>query len=172
MNIGMLKKDEESKCDLPADLSPSAVAEITQLLRELLAIVFALYIKTKNFHWHMSGRHFRDYHLLLDEQAGQLLAITDTIAERSRKLGGKTIRSIEEISLDLRIKENNQEFVAPEEMLRELATDNGSLTVYMRAAHESCDKHRDVATASLTEVWIDEAERRTWFLRETAQGYK
>ena len=141
--------------------------EITAELRPLLADVFALYLKTKNFHWHMSGSHFRDYHLLLDEQADQLFAITDAIAERARKLGGTTLHSISDISAHQRLTDNNSEGLDPEEMLHELYTDNQQLTNALRGAHEICARHDDVATTSLIEVWIDEAERRTWFLLET-----
>jgi starvation-inducible DNA-binding protein len=151
------------------DLSGNAVEEISSNLRRLLADVFALYIKTKNFHWHISGRHFRDYHLLLDEQATQIFAITDTIAERARKIGGTTIRSIGDIAKNQRLKDNNQEAVSPRDMLAELCNDNQQLTRSLRAAHEVCDRHNDVATASLIEVWIDESEKRTWFLAEVNQ---
>jgi starvation-inducible DNA-binding protein len=150
----------------PTDLSGDAVEEITSNLRRLLADVFALYVKTKNFHWHISGRHFRDYHLLLDEQATQIFAITDTIAERARKIGGTTIRSISDIAKNQRLKDNNKEEVSAQEMISELCDDNQQLTRSLRAAHEVCDRHDDVATASLIEVWIDESERRTWFLAE------
>jgi len=132
----------------------------------MLADVFALYLKTKNFHWHMRGPHFRDYHLLLDEQGSQIFAMTDDIAERARKIGGTTIKSISDVSKHQRLKDNNDEGVAPENMLAELREDNLELTRNLRSAHELCDKHNDVATASLIEVWIDETERRTWFLSE------
>jgi starvation-inducible DNA-binding protein len=135
----------------------------------VLADVFALCLKTKYFHWHMSGRHFRDYHLLLDEQATQIFAMTDTIAERARKIGGTTIRSISDIAKNQRLKDNNKEGVSPEEMIRELCEDNQQLTRALRFVHEICDRHNDVATASLIEVWIDESERRTWFLAEINQ---
>ena len=148
------------------DLAADAVVEISVALRKLLADVFALYVKTKNFHWHMSGPHFRDYHLLLDEQATQIFAMIDEIAERARKLGGTTIRSISDISRHQRLTDNNAEFVAPRDMLVELRGDNQELTRSLRAAHELCDRHNDVATASLIENWIDETERRTWFLSE------
>jgi starvation-inducible DNA-binding protein len=150
----------------PTDLSADGVEEISSHLRRLLADVFALYVKTKNFHWHISGRHFRDYHLLLDEQATQIFAITDTIAERARKIGGTTIRSISDIARNQRLKDNNKEGVSPQEMIAELCDDNQQLTRSLRAVHEICDRHNDVATASLIEVWIDESERRTWFLAE------
>jgi starvation-inducible DNA-binding protein len=148
------------------DLSGDAVVEITGALRQLLADVFALYLKTKNFHWHMSGPHFRDYHLLLDEQSDQIFAMTDEIAERTRKIGGKTLHSIGEISSHQRLKDNNDDFVPPEEMLYELRGDNLDLTRYLRSTHELCERYNDVATASLIENWIDQTERRTWFLSE------
>ena len=129
--------------------------------------MFVLYLKTKNFHWHMSGSHFRDYHLLLDEQADQLFAITDVIAERARKLGGATLHSISDISTHQRLTDNNEDEVRPEVMLTELCADNQQLTRALRATHEICARHNDVATTSLIEVWIDEAERRSWFLIET-----
>ncbi len=151
------------------DLSGNAVEEISSNLRRLLADVFALYVKTKNFHWHISGRHFRDYHLLLEEQATQIFAITDTIAERARKIGGTTIRSISDIARNQRLKDNNKEGVSPQEMIGELCEDSQQLTRSLRATHEICDRHNDVATASLIEVWIDESERRTWFLAEITQ---
>jgi len=149
-----------------SDLGSDAVVEISGALRKLLADVFALYLKTKNFHWHMSGPHFRDYHLLLDEHATQIFAMTDEIAERARKLGGTTIRSISDISRHQRLTDNNAEFVAPHDMLVELRGDNQRLTRELRSAHELCDRRNDVATASLIENWIDETERRTWFLSE------
>ena len=150
-----------------SDLGSDAVVEISGALRKLLADVFALYVKTKNFHWHMSGPHFRDYHLLLDEHATQIFAMTDEIAERARKLGGTTIRSISDISRHQHLKDNNAEFVEPTEMLAELRNDNQQLTRELRSAHELCDRRNDVATASLIENWIDETERRAWFLAET-----
>jgi starvation-inducible DNA-binding protein len=153
----------------PTDLNHDGVNEISSALRHLLADVFALYIKTKNFHWHMSGPHFRDYHLLLDEQGEQIFAMTDDIAERARKIGGTTLRSITDISEHQRLQDNNGDFVAPKEMLAELAEDNQQLVKFLRATHEICDQHNDVATASLIENWIDETERRTWFLFEAAQ---
>ena len=157
---------EKDKNGTPTDLSGDAVEEISSNLRRLLADVFALYVKTKNFHWHVSGRHFRDYHLLLDEQATQIFAMTDTIAERARKIGGTTIRSISDIAKTQRLKDNNKEGVSPQEMMSELCDDNQQLTRALRATHEVCDRHNDVATASLIEVWIDESEKRTWFLAE------
>jgi starvation-inducible DNA-binding protein len=155
--------------DTPTDLSHEGVTEISAELRKLLADVFGLYVKTKNFHWHMSGRHFRDYHLLLDEQGEQIFAMTDDIAERARKIGGTTLHSIGEIAKNQRLTDDNQEYVAPKEMLAELLEDNKKLTKYMRATHEVCEKHNDVATASLIEVWIDQTERRSWFLFESVQ---
>jgi starvation-inducible DNA-binding protein len=163
----MANKD---KTATPTDLSGDGVEEITSNLRRLLADVFALYVKTKNFHWHMSGQHFRDYHLLLDEQATQIFAMTDDIAERARKIGGTTIRSISDIAKNQRLKDNNKEGVTPQEMIGELCDDNQQLTRSLRATHEVCDRYNDVATASLIEVWIDESERRTWFLAEIAQA--
>ena len=152
--------------DTPSDLSGDAVVEISGALRKLLADVFTLYVKTKNFHWHMSGKHFRDYHLLLDEHATQIFAMTDEIAERARKLGGTTIHSIRDIAEHQRLKDNNAEFVPPQDMLAELRDDNRQLTRELRSTHKLCDEHDDVATASLIETWIDETERRTWFLSE------
>jgi starvation-inducible DNA-binding protein len=150
----------------PSDLDPKGVVAIEGELRQLLADVFALYVKTKNFHWHMSGPHFRDYHLLLDEQAEQVFAMTDEIAERARKIGAATIRSVGDIGRHQRLRDNDQEFVSPQEMLAELCADNRQLTRSLRAAHAVCEEYNDVATASLIEVWIDQTERRTWFLFE------
>jgi starvation-inducible DNA-binding protein len=149
-----------------SDLGREAVVEISDSMRQLLADVFALYLKTKNFHWHMTGAHFRDYHLLLDEHGDQIYAMTDDIAERARKLGGTTLRSIGDISRHQRLKDNDAEIVPPKEMLLELCRDNQELVKFMRATHEVCDQHNDVATASLIENWIDETERRAWFLSE------
>jgi starvation-inducible DNA-binding protein len=151
------------------DLSRVATKDITAAMNAILADVFALYLKTKNFHWHMSGPHFRDYHLLLDEQADQLFAMTDPIAERVRKIGGLTLRSIGQISRTQRVADNDAEYVEPLDMIAELADDNKTLAARLREAHNVCDEHRDVATASLIEVWIDETERRTWFLFETTR---
>jgi starvation-inducible DNA-binding protein len=148
------------------DLSREAVTEITNALRPLLADVFSLYLKTKNFHWHMMGQHFRDYHLLLDEHATQIFGMTDEIAERARKIGGSTLRSIGDIARHQRLKDNDEEKVPARQMLSELRDDNLQLTRSLRSTHEICDKHNDVATTSLIEVWIDQTERRTWFLRE------
>jgi starvation-inducible DNA-binding protein len=152
------------------DLTHEGVTEITAVLRPLLADTFALYFKTKNFHWHITGKHFRDYHLLFDEHAEQIFAMTDDIAERARKIGGTTLRSISDISRHQRLKDNNDETVASKEMLAELSADNHALTRYFRSAHATCEKHNDVATASMIEVWIDQTERRTWFLSEIVQG--
>ena len=146
------------------------MAEITAELRQLLADVFSLYLKTKNFHWHMFGRHFRDYHLLLDEQAEQIFAMTDDIAERARKIGGTTLRSIGDVARHQRLADNDDEKVSPQSMLAELRDDNLQLTRFLRSAHEICAKHNDVATTSLIEVWIDQTERRTWFLAEAGEN--
>jgi len=154
----------------PNDLKADAIRDICAGLGGLLADVFALYMKTKNFHWHMSGRHFRDYHLLLDEQGEQIFAMTDPMAERARKLGGSTLRSIGHIARQQRILDNDAEYVEPQDMLAELRDDNRQLANEMRQVHELCDSGGDVATASLLEVWIDETERRTWFLFETTRG--
>jgi starvation-inducible DNA-binding protein len=151
------------------DLSRDAVKDISGSMNAILADVFALYVKTKNFHWHMSGPHFRDYHLLLDEQADQLFAMTDPIAERVRKLGGITLHSIGEISRTQRVLDNDAEYVEPLDMLAELAGDNKELTARLREAHNVCEEHRDVATTSLIEIWIDETERRAWFLFEATR---
>jgi len=151
------------------DLTTSATKDIAAAMNGILADVFALYMKTKNFHWHMSGPNFRDYHLLLDEHADQLFAMTDPIAERVRKVGGLTLRSIGQISRTQRVLDNDAEFVEPLDMLAELADDNRTLTARLREAHNVCDEHRDVATASLIEVWIDETERRAWFLFEATR---
>jgi starvation-inducible DNA-binding protein len=164
------ENDRIQAIETVTDLNSETVIELSGVLRRLLADVFALYLKTKNFHWHMSGPHFRDYHLLLDEHADQIFAMTDDIAERARKLGGTTVRSISDISRHQRLKDNNQDFVTPEGMLAELRSDNQELTRFLRTAHEICDQHNDVATTSLIEVWIDQTERRTWFLAETARS--
>ena len=150
-------------------LGANAVHDISISLNALLADTFALYVKTKNFHWHVSGPHFRDYHLLLDDQAGQIFAMTDAIAERVRKLGGTTLRSIGHIARLQRLTDSDADCVKPVEMLTELGNDNSRLTALMRGAHDLCDEHGDVATASLLENWIDEAEQRVWFLREAVQ---
>jgi starvation-inducible DNA-binding protein len=150
----------------PSDIAPDAVKNISGALNALLADTFALYVKTKNFHWHMSGPHFRDYHLLLDEHGDQIFAMTDDIAERVRKIGGITVRSIGHISRLQRIEDNDAEYVDPLDMLSELREDNKAMVLSMRAAHDLCDDAGDVATASLLENWIDETQRRTWFLFE------
>jgi starvation-inducible DNA-binding protein len=160
----------------PTDLSADATRDIAGAMNAILADVFALYLKTKNFHWHLSGPHFRDYHLLFDEQAEQIFDMTDMIAERVRKIGGSTVRSIGQISQLQRVLDNDADYVEPEDMLEELFEDNKSLASRLREAHNVCDKHRDIATASLIETWIDETERRTWFLfeasrREMTQGH-
>lgn len=154
----------------PTDLTPEATREITAALNVVLADVFALYVKTKNFHWHMSGPHFRDYHLLLDDQATELFAMTDVLAERIRKLGQKTLRSIGHISRLQRIADNDEEFVEPSRMLDELCENNRALAKNLREAHSICDDNRDIATASLIENWIDETEERTWFLFEASRN--
>ena len=163
-----LRQRRETSLATPTDLTPSATRDIAAALNAILADVFALYLKTKNFHWHMSGRHFRDYHLLLDEQADQLFAMTDPLAERVRKLGGLTLHSIGEIGRVQRVLDNDAEFVSPLDMLSELRDDSKTLAAALREAHDVCDEHRDVASASLIEVWIDETERRTWFLFEAS----
>ena len=155
--------------DTPTDLKPNAVKDISGALNILLADIFALYLKTKNFHWHMSGPHFRDYHLLLDEQSDQIFATTDAIAERVRKIGGMTLRSIGEIGRLQRVMDNDAEYVTPLDMLAELRDDNKELAANMRETHGLCDDGDDIATASLLEVWVDEAERRTWFLFEASR---
>ena len=156
--------------DTPNDLGDNGRAEVAAAVNKLVADAFALYVKTKNFHWHMTGPHFRDYHLMLDEQSDQIFATTDPLAERVRKLGKRTLHSIGEIHSLSRIKDNDADKVAPLDMLRELMLDNKAMAKSMRDAHEICDKHSDVATASLLEVYIDETERRTWFLFEATQG--
>jgi len=164
------QEEETIRFDSASDLGSDAVAEISSELRLLLADVFALYLKTKNFHWHISGPHFRDYHLLLDEQAEQVFAMTDAIAERARKIGGETLHSIGGIAKHQRLRDNDEALLSPTNMLRELCSDNRELTGYLRLAHQLCDKHNDVATASLIENWIDEAERRVWFLSQATNG--
>ena len=151
------------------DLSREGIKDITGAMNAILADVFALYVKTKNFHWHMSGPHFRDYHLLLDEHAEQLFAMTDPLAERVRKIGGLTLHSIGEIGRTQRVLDNDAEYVEPLDMLAELADDNKTFAARLREVHNVCDEHRDVATASFIEVWIDETERRTWFLFEATR---
>jgi starvation-inducible DNA-binding protein len=163
------KSRRMASLNTPTNLTSNATKDIAGALTILLADVFALYIKTKNFHWHMSGPHFRDYHLLLDEQGEQLFAITDAIAERVRKIGGTTLRSIGEISRLQRVLDNDADYVTPLDMLAELRDDNKQLAANMREAHSLCDEYGDVASASLLENWIDEAERRVWFLFETSR---
>src|SRR5712664_925032 len=175
----MNKSIEKSKPDLklsrkaplatPTDLSAAATRDISGAMNAILADAFALYMKTKNFHWHMSGPNFRDYHLLLDEQADQLYAMTDPIAERVRKIGGSTLKSIGSIGRAQRVLDNDAEYVQPLDMLAELREDNKDLAARFREAQKVCDEHRDIATASLIEVWIDETERRTWFLFEASR---
>jgi starvation-inducible DNA-binding protein len=159
-----------ARLDTPTDLSADAVREISAALNALVADTFALYVKTKNFHWHVSGPHFRDYHLLLDEQGEQLAGSIDVLAERARKVGGTTIRSIGQIAKLQRIKDNDKDYVSPIDMLTELMNDNKAQIHSMREAHEVADKHDDVATASLLENFIDEAEKRCWFLFEASRG--
>jgi starvation-inducible DNA-binding protein len=165
-----LRQKRDIPLTVPTDLTNSAVKDIAGAMNAILADVFALYLKTKNFHWHMSGPHFRDYHLLLDEHGDQLYAMTDPIAERIRKLGGLTIKSIGQISRIQRVLDNDADYVDPADMIAELAEDNQTLAARLREAHNVCDEDRDVATASLIEVWIDETERRTWFLTEIKRG--
>lgn len=153
----------------PTDLDAKAAKDIAGAMNAVLADVFALYMKTKNFHWHMSGPHFRDYHLLLDEQADQIFTMADPIAERVRKLGGSTLRSIGHIARTQRVLDNDAEYVEPSDMLAELRDDNHMLTARLREAFDVCDEHRDIASASMLEVWIDQSERRTWFLFEATR---
>ena len=169
MNTQQAKALRTAPLETPTDLKPNSVRDIAGALNVLLADIFGLYVKTKNFHWHISGPHFRDYHLLLDEQADQIFATTDIIAERVRKIGGMTVRSIGHIGRLQRIKDNDADFVTPLDMLAELRDDNKDLTARLRETHDLCGEHRDVATASLLENFIDEAERRTWFLFETTR---
>lgn len=163
------KKQRDARVDPPTDLGANAVGDISAALNLLLADAFALYIKTKNFHWHVSGPHFRDFHLLFDEQADQIFAITDAIAERVRKVGGKTIHSTAEIARTTRVLENEKDYVEPSDMVAELRDDNKDFIARLRAAHEVCAEHNDTASTSLIEQWIDEAERRHWFLFETSR---
>ena len=162
------KVHKSASLETPTDLTPDAVRDISGALNILLADMFALYLKTKNFHWHMSGPHFRDYHLLLDEQGDQIFATTDALAERVRKIGGTTLRSIGHIARLKRILDNDADYVTPKDMLAELRDDNRQLTKEMHGAHSLCEEQGDVATASLLENWIDEAERRSWFLFEAS----
>jgi starvation-inducible DNA-binding protein len=163
-------RNKAPQLDTPTDLKPEGVAAISEALNALLADTFALYLKTKNFHWHVSGPNFRDYHLMLEEQAAQIFATTDDIAERVRKIGGTTLRSIGQIASLQRVQDNNEEFVAPLDMLRELMNDNKAFAANLRDAHDVCDEHDDIASASLIENWIDETERRTWFLFEASRS--
>jgi starvation-inducible DNA-binding protein len=170
MSVREAKELRKAPLHTPSDLKPNAVKDISGALNILLADMFALYLKTKNFHWHVSGPHFRDYHLLLDEQGDQIFATTDDIAERVRKLGGTTVRSIGHIGRLQRVLDNDADYVTPMDMLAELRDDNKQLTTSLREVHDLCDEHGDVATASLIEVWIDEAERRHWFLFESTRS--
>lgn len=172
MNNTSAEKRRRAPMTTPTDLQSNAVTDIAAALTTLLADMFTLYLKTKNFHWHMSGPHFRDYHLLLDEQSDEIFAATDAIAERSRKIGGTTLRSIGHIGRLQRILDNDADYVTPEDMLAELRDDNKQLVSLLRETHDMCGEHRDVATASLIENWIDEAERRTWFLFECTRQPK
>ena len=168
-NHDTLVRRQEAPMATPTDLHPKATRDIAGALNALLADVFALYLKTKNFHWHMSGPHFRDYHLLLDEQGEQIFAMTDPLAERVRKVGGVTLRSIGHIARLQRFSDNDADYVDPQDMLAELREDNKTLATRFREAHDVCDEHRDIASASLIENWIDETERRTWFLFEAGR---
>jgi len=170
MNVQTPKAAQTVALTTPTDLKSNAVRDVAAALNLVLADVFTLYLKTKNFHWHMSGPHFRDYHLLLDEQSDQIFAMTDPIAERVRKIGGTTLHSIGEIGRLQRLADNDAVYVTPQDMLSELRDDNARLTASMREAHGLCDEHGDVASASLLEVWIDETERRTWFLFESTRA--
>src|SRR6266516_5018939 len=168
--VSKAKSDKVSPdLDTPTDLPQEAVDKISAALNTLLADAFALYLKTKNFHWHVSGRHFRDYHLLLDEQSEAIFATTDQLAERVRKLGGTTLRSIGQVAKLQTIQDNDEAYVPPRDMLRELMEDNKRMAAAMRKAHKLCDDHEDSGSASLLEVFIDETERRTWFLFEAAR---
>ncbi|MGO8914839.1 MAG: Dps family protein [Stellaceae bacterium] len=167
MTTQALKRRRTAPLDTRTGLASNATQDISGALNALLADVFALYLKTKNFHWHMSGPHFRDYHLLLDEQSDQIFAVSDPMAERVRKIGGTTLRSIGHIGRLQRVLDNDADYVTPLDMLAELREDNIQLAVQMREAHGLCEEHGDVASASLLEIWIDEAERRAWFLFET-----
>ncbi len=169
MTVKEARARRKAPLETPTNLSSQAVQDLSAALTLLLADLFALYVKTKNFHWHVSGPHFRDYHLLLDEQADQIFATTDDVAERVRKIGGTTIRSIGHISRLQRIPDNDADYVTPQDMLAELRDDNLQLAAHMREAHDVCGEHGDVASASLLETWIDEAERRVWFLYESGR---
>ena len=164
-----LESRRPAPLDTPTDLKAAATRDIAGAMNGILADVFALYLKTKNFHWHMSGPHFRDYHEMLDDQATQIYAMTDPIAERVRKVGGTTLRSIGHIARLTRVSDNDADYVEPSDMLAELREDNKALVSRLREAHSVCDVHHDIATASLIAVWIDETERRTWFLFEAGR---
>lgn len=168
-DVSELKNRRKAPLATPTDLKAAATRDISAGMNAILADVFALYLKTKNFHWHMSGPHFRDYHLLLDEQADQISAMADPIAERIRKLGGTTLRSIGHIARTQRILDNDADYVEPLDMLAELQEDNKNLAARLREVHNVCEEHRDIATGSLIDVWIDETERRTWFLFESSR---
>ena len=170
MDKKALKAVQDAPLKTPTDLKPEATRDVSGGLKILLADVFALYLKTKNFHWHMSGPHFRDYHLMLDEQSDQIFAMTDPIAERARKIGGLTLHSIGEIKKLQRVLDNDADYVTPKDMLAELCGDNKDMTARMRELHDMCSELGDVATTSLLEVWIDETERRTWFLFEATRN--
>ena len=170
MSTHVTESNKAAKTSNPDDFTPEQIKELSDALNALLADAFALYIKTKNFHWHMSGPHFRDYHLLLDEQGEQIFDMTDDVAERARKIGGTTLRSIGDIARRQRILDNDADYVDPKDMLAELRDDNERLTSIMRQVHNVCDSYGDVATASLLENWIDQTERRTWFLFEATRG--
>ncbi len=172
INRDNVKNLQKAPLITPTDLDTKGVAEISGALNAVLADVFALYLKTKNFHWHVSGPHFRDYHLLLDDQASEIIGISDDIAERARKIGGTTLRSIGQIAQLQRIKDNNADYVEPADMLAELVEDNKLLVRSLRAIHEVCEKYGDTATSSMLDDWIDQAERRTWFLFESSKGAK
>jgi starvation-inducible DNA-binding protein len=169
MDAKNTKARRKAPLETPTNLSANATRDLSGALTTLLADMFALYLKTKNFHWHVSGPHFRDYHLMLDEQADQIFATTDPIAERVRKIGGTTLRSIGHIARLQRVSDNDADYVTPQDMLAELRDDNKDMAARMRETHSLCEEHEDVATASLLEVWIDEAERRIWFLFEASR---
>jgi starvation-inducible DNA-binding protein len=172
MNEQQALRRREAPLTTPTDLSTDATRDIGGAMNAILADVFALYLKTKNFHWHVSGPHFHDYHLMMDDQADQLFAMTDPIAERIRKVGAMTLRSIGHIARIQRIPDNDADYVEPRDMLAELCEDNQALAGRLREAHEVCDELRDIATASLIETWIDETERRTWFLFEAGRAQR
>lgn len=170
MTSALLRPDQTAPLRTPTDLGAQATTDIAAALTGVLADMFALYLKTKNFHWHMSGPHFRDYHLMLDEHGDQIFATTDILAERARKVGGTTLRSIGHIARIQRLPDNDADYVTPEDMLAELADDNRRLTGFLRSAHGVCESYNDVASTSLIEVWIDESERRAWFLYEATRA--